>query len=46
MEMCPHLIFSLLPDRAKLEKWATELHMTLAIFRDEPLIYLAVLELN
>lgn len=39
----PDLIFSLLPDRDTLQRWCAELNMEISIFRDEPLLYLAVI---
>ncbi len=39
----PDLIFSLLPSRETLEKWCSELKMTITLFRDEPMLYLAVI---
>jgi ubiquinone/menaquinone biosynthesis C-methylase UbiE len=41
----PELFVSLMPARETLEKWAGELHMSLSIFRDEPALYLTLLEL-
>lgn len=39
----PRLIYTLLPDKASLEKWAKDLEMRVELFRDEELLYLAIL---